>query len=148
MICAHVYFHFFILNYHNYAFIKNHIFYVCSQNAFVRMRCVCTCDVQRVVMCAFEAIAHICMYAMASMCIICAVLFCSYFISLGSAPDPSSGDGRKDPAGGVVYVRWGRKSCPGNATLVYSGNQYITPYNIEPIMRTFNNTLCDLPVFM
>ena len=60
---------------------------------------------------------------MANMCIICAVLFCSHFISLGSAPDPSSGDGRKDPAGGVVYVRWGRKTCPGNATLVYSGKK-------------------------
>ena len=38
---------------------------LCSQHAFVRIRCACTCDVQllfvRVVMCAVEAIAHICM---------------------------------------------------------------------------------------
>ena len=25
------------------------------------------------------------------------------------------------PAGGAVYVRWGRKSCPDNASLVYNG---------------------------
>jgi len=25
------------------------------------------------------------------------------------------------PDGGAVYVRWGRKSCPGGAQLVYSG---------------------------
>ena len=45
-----------------------------------------------------------------------------------------------------MYVRWGRKTCPGNATLVYSGNQQLTPYNIELIMRTFNNNVpvCDL----
>ncbi|KAK2166003.1 hypothetical protein NP493_1340g00016 [Ridgeia piscesae] len=33
----------------------------------------------------------------------------------------ASGDARKAPSGGVVYVRWGRKTCPGNATLLYSG---------------------------
>ena len=25
------------------------------------------------------------------------------------------------PAGGAVYVRWGRKSCPDNTSLVYNG---------------------------
>ena len=25
------------------------------------------------------------------------------------------------PNGGAVYVRWGRKSCPGNTTLLYKG---------------------------
>ena len=25
------------------------------------------------------------------------------------------------PSGGAVYVRWGRKTCPSNSTLVYEG---------------------------
>ena len=27
--------------------------------------------------------------------------------------------------GGAVYVRWGRKDCPGGAHLVYSGIKYM-----------------------
>ena len=51
------------------------------------MRCACTCDVQllivRVVMCAFEAIAHICMHWLT-----CAlyVLYCSVHISFHLVP--------------------------------------------------------------
>ncbi|KAI0226298.1 hypothetical protein LSAT2_023093 [Lamellibrachia satsuma] len=35
--------------------------------------------------------------------------------------DGTSRTERKDSTGGVVYVRWGRKTCPGNASLLYAG---------------------------
>lgn len=38
------------------------------------------------------------------------------FISCYSASGGTPG------TGGVLYVRWGRKTCPGNATLLYTGN--------------------------
>ena len=64
-------FHFIIFNYQNYAVVKNHILNVCSQKVFLRMMYACTCVVQlvfvRVVMCAFEEIAH--MYLMPNMCL-------------------------------------------------------------------------------
>ncbi|KAK2179636.1 hypothetical protein NP493_478g00012, partial [Ridgeia piscesae] len=40
---------------------------------------------------------------------------------LQSLPGGVKSDGRNEPTGGAVYVRWGRKTCPGNATLLYSG---------------------------
>ncbi|KAI0236905.1 hypothetical protein LSAT2_012551, partial [Lamellibrachia satsuma] len=33
--------------------------------------------------------------------------------------------------GGVVYVRWGRHSCPNNATLVYSGRTMISKFFLQ-----------------